>query len=181
MSRKCFFPYLVVLLIAGFGGAAAWANPGDVYVMTLSGSINPGASDYIKRSVLTATDEEAACLVIELDTPGGTSESMREIVQEILGAEIPVIVYVYPSGARAASAGSDDHHGCGYCCHGAGTNIGAAHPVGAGGNEIDETMAKKWSTTWWPRPEALRKRGGEMPNGWSGPFAKAYRSLKPRR
>jgi membrane-bound serine protease (ClpP class) len=143
MTPKRIFSYLAALALLMAGTVPAWAERGDVYVVTISGSINPGTSSYLKNSIETATEEEAACLVIELDTPGGTVESMREIVQEILGAEIPVAVYVYPGGARAASAGVMITMAADIAAMAPGTNIGAAHPVGAGGKEIEEAMGEK--------------------------------------
>ncbi len=140
---KRVFPYLAALAIALFWPCISGAESGDAYVLTLSGSINPGSSHLVKLSLQTATEEAASCLVIELDTPGGLAESMREIVQEILGAEIPVIVYVYPGGARAASAGVMITMAADIAAMAPGTNIGAAHPVGAGGKEIEETIAEK--------------------------------------
>ncbi len=145
MNRKWFFAILTLLVLLGadFECAVSGADSGDVYVMTVSGSVNPGASDFIKRGIKTATDERAACFVIELDTPGGLAESMREIVQEILAADIPVVVFVSPSGARAASAGVMITVAADIAAMAHGTNIGAAHPVGAGGNDIQETMSEK--------------------------------------
>ena len=75
------------------------------------GSINPGLAEFIVDGIHQAERENAAALVIELDTPGGLETSMRQIVQAISNAKVPVIVYVYPRGARAASAGVFDHHG----------------------------------------------------------------------
>ena len=143
MSRKWIVSFLMMSFVAGFGGAVSRADSGDVYVMTVSGSINPGASDFIKSGIKTATDEGAACLVIELDTPGGLAESMRGIVQEMLAAEIPVVVFVSPGGARAASAGVMITMAADIAAMAHGTNIGAAHPVGAGGDDIEETMSEK--------------------------------------
>lgn len=143
MSLKRIILFMTAVVLTMTCAGVLQAGEGDVYVMTLSGSINPGSSHYVKSSLKTATDEGAACLVIELDTPGGLSESMREIVQEILGAGIPVIVYVYPAGARAASAGVMITMAADIAAMAPGTNIGAAHPVSAGGKEIEETMNEK--------------------------------------
>ncbi|MCK5512633.1 MAG: nodulation protein NfeD, partial [Thermodesulfovibrionia bacterium] len=86
--------------------------------------------------------EKADALVIELDTPGGLDASMRNIVQDIIASEIPVIVYVSPSGARAASAGVFITLSAHVAAMAPGTNIGAAHPVGLGG-KMDKTMLEK--------------------------------------
>jgi membrane-bound serine protease (ClpP class) len=143
MNLKHTFLFLLILVTMALGGGMAGAGQGEVYVMTLSGSINPGSAYFVKNCIQTAENDAAACLVIELDTPGGLSESMRSIVQDILGADIPVIVYVHPAGARAASAGVMITMAADIAAMAPGTNIGAAHPVNAGGKEIEETLSEK--------------------------------------
>ena len=93
----------LVLLLAGL--AAGAAAPRAVYVLPAVGSINPGLAEFIVEGIRLAERENAEALVIELDTPGGLETSMRQIVQAISNAKVPVVVYVYPRGARAASAG----------------------------------------------------------------------------
>jgi membrane-bound serine protease (ClpP class) len=119
------------------------ADSGEVYVLEVSGSINPGLAEYMIRSMEKATTEGAACLVIQLDTPGGLALSMRSIVMAMLASEIPVVVYVSPSGARAASAGVMITLASDIAAMAPGTNIGAAHPVNLGQKEMDKTMAEK--------------------------------------
>jgi membrane-bound serine protease (ClpP class) len=109
----------------------------------VSDAIGPGIAEFIKDGIETAEKNEAACLIIELDTPGGLAESMRRIVQDILGSEVPVVVYVSPSGARAASAGVMITMAADIAAMAPGTNIGAAHPVGAGGKDISGKMSEK--------------------------------------
>ena len=84
---------------------AAQAAKGDIYIVKVADAISPGVAEFVKSSLEKAQEEEAACIIIELDTPGGLAESMRLIVQDILASKVPVVVYVSPSGARAASAG----------------------------------------------------------------------------
>ncbi len=99
------FPTLITLIIfilctfvfASPGSAAEQKPP--VYVITIAGSINPPVAEFINRSILKSETDKAAAIVIQLDTPGGLDSSMRSIVQGILNAKIPVIVYVSPSGA----------------------------------------------------------------------------------
>jgi len=120
-----------------------WADTGDVYVIEVSGTINPGLAEYVIRSMETASSEGAACLVIQMDTPGGLALSMRSIIMAMLASEIPVVVYVSPSGARAASAGVMITLASDVAAMAPGTNIGAAHPVNLGQKEMDKTMADK--------------------------------------
>ncbi len=122
---------------------AARAGSGEVYVVEVSGTINPGLAEYMIRSMEKASIEGAACVVIQLDTPGGLALSMRSIVMAVLASEIPVVVYVSPSGARAASAGVMITLAADIAAMAPGTNIGAAHPVNLGQKEMDKTMAEK--------------------------------------
>lgn len=123
----------------------AFPSEGHLNIIKIDGIINPIVADFISKAVTSSSDDGAKALVIELDTPGGLDLSMRSIVKDILNAEIPVIVYVHPSGARAASAGVMITMAAHVAAMTPGTNIGAAHPVnlGAGGQEMDETMKEK--------------------------------------
>jgi membrane-bound serine protease (ClpP class) len=115
-----------------------------VYVIKVEGTINPATAEYISSSIKKATEEGTECLVIELDTPGGLLESTRSIVKSILSAEIPVVVFVYPSGARAGSAGVFITLSAHIAVMAPGTNIGAAHPVGIGGmGDTSKVMEQK--------------------------------------
>jgi membrane-bound serine protease (ClpP class) len=129
----------VVLLCAGVFAA----EPGDIYIIRIADAISPGTAEYIKFGIKKAEENGAACIIIELDTPGGLAESMRLIVQNILASRVPVVVFVSPGGARAASAGVMITMAADIAAMAPGTNIGAAHPVGAGGKEIDGTMSEK--------------------------------------
>ena len=130
---------LCILLIFN----TAWAAKGDIYIVKVADAISPGTAEFIKNSIEKAEAEEAACIIIELDTPGGLAESMRLIIQDILGSQVPVIVYVSPSGARAASAGVMITMAADVAAMAPSTNIGAAHPVGAGGKDISGKMSEK--------------------------------------
>jgi membrane-bound serine protease (ClpP class) len=105
--------------------------------------ITPAIADFIKRSIEQSVKDRAECLIIELDTPGGLDLSMRDIIKEMMNADIPVIVYVAPSGARAASAGVFITLAADIAAMAPGTNIGAAHPVAVGGGSMDRTMTEK--------------------------------------
>ncbi|BCB95885.1 serine protease [Dissulfurispira thermophila] len=114
----------------------------EVLVITVSGVINPVSAEYIGKSIKKASEMNAEVLIIELDTPGGLDTSMRSIVKDIIGSSVPVVVYVSPSGARAASAGVFITMAAHIAVMSPGTNIGAAHPV-AVGEKMDKVMTEK--------------------------------------
>lgn len=115
----------------------------EVYLGEMSGVISPASSAYILRAISIAEEKNGVCLIVKLDTPGGLDESMREITKRILNAKVPVVIYVAPKGARAASAGVFILYSSHIAAMAPGTNIGAAHPVGMGGEKIDTVMASK--------------------------------------
>lgn len=142
--------WLIRLLITGLlgwfllpTGFTRAAGGGGILIMKVSGSINPAVADYIQGSIRKAEKQKAGCLIIELDTPGGLASSMRSIVKAFYASKVPVVVYVAPSGARAASAGVMVTMAADIAAMAPGTNIGAAHPVGAGGKDIGGSMAEK--------------------------------------
>jgi membrane-bound serine protease (ClpP class) len=141
MKTKTFLITILSVVLLGAGVFAA--EPGDIYIIRIADAISPGTAEYIKFGIKKAEENGAACIIIELDTPGGLAESMRLIVQNILASRVPVVVFVSPGGARAASAGVMITMAADIAAMAPGTNIGAAHPVGAGGKEIDGTMSEK--------------------------------------
>jgi membrane-bound serine protease (ClpP class) len=96
-------------------------------------AITPATARFITRAIQQAEREQAACLILVLDTPGGLVESTREVVKAILHSRVPIVVYVAPAGARAASAGVFITMAAHVAAMAPGTNIGAAHPVQIGG------------------------------------------------
>jgi len=116
-----------------------------VFTIEIDGIINPATAKFIVDSIDQATQQGAQCLIIQLDTPGGLMDSMRTIVKKILTANIPIIVYVSPKGARAASAGVFVTMAAHIAVMAPSTHIGAAHPVTLGGGEGKEskTMTEK--------------------------------------
>jgi len=116
---------------------------GEIVIIELEGPINPGTAMYVVRGLEMAKDQAAALAIIRLDTPGGLASSMRSIIKAILNSPIPVVVYVGPRGAGAASAGVMITVAGHVAAMAEGTNIGAAHPVTAGGKDIEKTMSEK--------------------------------------
>jgi membrane-bound serine protease (ClpP class) len=114
-----------------------------VDVIVVSEVITPPIGEYIVKSIKQATESGSEAIVIQLDTPGGLDLSMRDIIKECLNAAIPVVVYVSPQGARAASAGVLITIAAHVAAMAPGTNIGAAHPVAMGLGKADETMMEK--------------------------------------
>ena len=140
--------------------APAFSEVNEIYVIRVSGAISPGMADFLLKGIEKASTDGARCLVVELDTPGGLAESMREIVMAILASDVPVVVYVSPSGARAASAGVMITMAADVAAMAPGTNIGAAHPVGAGGKEIGSTMAEKITNDMVAHAKSVAERRG---------------------
>jgi membrane-bound serine protease (ClpP class) len=112
-------------------------------VIELEGAINPGTDLFATRSIKQAQRNGYSLVIIRLDTPGGLDTSMRNIIKAILNSPVPVVVYVAPRGARAASAGVMITIAAHVAAMAPQTNIGAAHPVTAGGKEINKTMSEK--------------------------------------
>ncbi len=144
MNKKLF--YFLMIALSVFLLNKPWSYSEDknskVMVITVNGVINPVAAEYISRSVRKAAEINAEALIVELDTPGGLDTSMRSIVKDITASEVPVVVYVSPGGARAASAGVFITMAAHIAAMSPGTNIGAAHPV-AIGEKMDKTVLEK--------------------------------------
>lgn len=146
-------------------GAPAQPDGGRllVHVIEVKGVINPLTVRYLERALAGAERAGAGLLILQLDTPGGLDTSMREMTQAMLAARLPIVVYVAPAGARAASAGMFLALAAHVAAMAPGTNIGAAHPV-AMGAQLDEVTAKKVSQDAAATARALavqRGRSGE--------------------
>ncbi len=157
-----------VLLLLGFawaavsaGGATREPAPGShVNLIVIDGGINPAVNDYIRESIQRAHAGNARALIIQLDTPGGLLSSTRSIVKEMLSAPLPVIVYVAPSGAGAGSAGVFITMAANIAAMAPGTNIGAAHPVAGGGQEVKGVMGEKIENFTASFSETIAQRRG---------------------
>ncbi|MBI2850132.1 MAG: nodulation protein NfeD [Chloroflexi bacterium] len=135
-----------LLLIASASVLTARAATPAIYVLQATGIVNPVLADYIERGIAQAEKDNAVAVIIQLDTPGGLDISMRDIVQNIVNARVPVVVYVSPSGARAASAGVFITVAAHVAAMAPNTAIGAAHPVAIGqqgAQEIPPELAEK--------------------------------------
>jgi membrane-bound serine protease (ClpP class) len=129
------------VLLALLGTSVASGN--SVVKVRVDDTIQPITAEYIDRAIEHARQTNADALLIELSTPGGLLESTRSIIEKILSSPVPVIVYVAPSGARAASAGFFILESADVAAMAPGTNTGAAHPVTLGGEKMDDTMKQK--------------------------------------
>jgi membrane-bound serine protease (ClpP class) len=134
---------LSALMAAEFLAMAQPQGDGVVNLIVIDGSINPAVDDYIRENIGRAKAGGARALIIQLDTPGGLLESTRTIVKEMLAAQVPIIVYVAPSGGGAGSAGVFITMAAHVAAMAPGTNIGAAHPVAGGGQEVKGVMGEK--------------------------------------
>ncbi len=154
---------LFLALIAVGAGVLAQSKEAaapHVDLIAIDGSINPAVDDFIREGIARAKHNGARALIIQLDTPGGLLNSTRTIVKEMLGAQVPVMVWVGPSGAGAGSAGVFITLAAHVAAMAPGTNIGAAHPVAGGGQEVKGVMGEKIENFTASFSESIaRKRG----------------------
>ena len=137
---------LIVLLLAVSIAARAQTGSSRIDVLTVKGTINPVLTDYISRGIEQAEETGASAVIIQMDTPGGLDTAMRDIIQSIINARVPVVVYVSPAGARAASAGAYITLSAHVAVMAPNTAIGAATPVAMGGDgeaQMSEEMKHK--------------------------------------
>ena len=135
--------------LAGLGvfglvaGSAAQDDAGTAVSIEIPGTIDPATERWLGEALDDAADEDADVVILRIDTPGGLDTSMREMVQDILAAPMPVIAYVSPNGARAASAGLFVVQAADVAAMAPQTNIGAASPVSIGGGDVDDVLGQK--------------------------------------
>ena len=156
----------LVLALTALGSTAA-GQTAHVDVLEIEGAVTPIMISYIERGISTAEEDGAEALVIILDTPGGQVDLMNEVVQAILQARVPVVIYVYPSGAYAASAGTLITLAGHAAAMAPGTTIGAASPVGSQGEDLGETLEAKLKEDLKAQARALADRRGEEAVAWS--------------
>jgi len=146
-----FVTLFIIPLIGTLGSSMASASSPRIEVLHIEGTILPAVADYIDRGISQAEDENANVCIIELNTPGGLLDSTERIVARIMNADVPIVVYVSPKSAWAASAGTFITLSANIAAMTPGSTIGAAHPVSAGGEEIPEDQMKKiveFSAKW---------------------------------
>ncbi|MFC1941428.1 nodulation protein NfeD [Chloroflexota bacterium] len=142
--------FMGLLTVALLSSVVNAATP-TIEVLQVKGTIVPAVANYIDRAISEAEDKDVTVCIIELDTPGGLLDSTDDIVQRIMNADVPIVVYVSPKGAWAASAGTFITLSAHIAAMTPGTTIGAAHPVAGGGEEIPEDQMKKiteFSAKW---------------------------------
>ena len=150
-TRKIWLIFTGLFLMMGLVGPLMWlvgpplarAQAPHALIITIDGNINPVKARFISRAIDKAVEDQATLLVLELDTPGGLLSSTRKIVEELLESPVPVAVYVSPRGARAGSAGTFITAAGHFAVMAPGTNIGAATPISATGEDLDDTLANK--------------------------------------
>jgi len=151
MFRIFRLSFLIAILAGVLVPAMVSADDQSIQVLKVDGTIVPIVADYIARGIDRAEEENAIVCIIELNTPGGLLDTTERIVEKILNANVPIVVYVTPKGAWAASAGTFITLSAHIAVMTPGTTIGAAHPVAGGGEEIPEDQMKKiteFSAKW---------------------------------
>jgi membrane-bound serine protease (ClpP class) len=131
---------VLFILFASF--CFSFVQAQKVVALTLDGTINPASAGFIEKAIRKAEKENVSCVLLRLNTPGGLLKSTRNIVSNIFSSRVPVVVYVWPEGAQAGSAGVFITMAAHYAAMAPGTNIGAAHPVSQGG-QSDSVMNAK--------------------------------------
>lgn len=160
---KNFRSWLVALAFAPLLAMAAPDAPAPVVLLTIDGAISPASADYVVRGIDEANQRGAAAVVLQMDTPGGLSSAMREVIKSILSSAVPVVGYVAPQGARAASAGTYILYACHVAVMAPATNVGAATPVSLiGGGNAPEPATRKSKTSKAPETPPSTAPSAEM-------------------
>lgn len=162
--EKWFLRVGALLMLSTFVASSSLGAAAHVHVIKVEGDVNPVLARFIIRHIDKAEKERAECLIIKMDTPGGLVLSTQDIVKRMMGAEVPVVVYVWPSGGGAVSAGVFIAMAAHFVVMAPGTNIGAAHPVGIGAEDTSKVMTEKttnWAAAWMRSIAEKRGRNAE--------------------
>ena len=151
----------LVLLLLPLNGTG---DAGKIRLLSVAASINPATANFIIEQIEQGNQEQDRAILLQLDTPGGLDSAMREIIQAELNSQLPVIVYVAPQGARAASAGAFITLAADFAAMAPGTNIGAAHPVKIGGGQAEGAMADKIANDAAAYARSLAEQRGRNPD-----------------
>lgn len=162
---------IILLSLIAFSNA-------KIFVSKWQEAVTPLMVDHIKRSLQKAEKEGGSLFILELNTPGGLESSMREVIQEFQRTSLPVVVFVYPPGGRAASAGAIITISADVAAMAPGTNIGAATPVQMGGEKMDEAMKQKVMQDMLAFVRSIAKEKGRNPQTVEKMVTKAI-SLTP--
>ncbi len=157
----------LVLILSGSVVFAQEDAIRHVNVLEIEGPVTPVMISYIERGIATAEQDGAEALIIKLNTPGGQIDLMSEIVQLLLDADVPTVVFVFPRGAYAASAGTLITLGAHVAAMAPGTTIGAASPVGQQGEDLGETLETKVKEDLKAQARALAARRGDTAVAWA--------------
>ncbi|MGQ9625609.1 MAG: NfeD family protein [Anaerolineae bacterium] len=174
MRRVRLIGYISLIIAAtflwlwgGLGEGARAQGERWVYLLEAKGAVSPALLSYIERGINVSEEEGATCIIIQLDTPGGSVDLTKEITQKMRQAGVPIVVYVAPRGAHAASAGTFITMAGHAAAMAPGSSIGAASPVGPQGETITGTMGSKITNILVADIEGLTKRRGEKAVEWA--------------
>jgi membrane-bound serine protease (ClpP class) len=159
MGRIIYSAFVLLLVILGAG--VAQAQDEEVIVLEVEGPVTPAMASYFERGIEAAESGGSSAVLIILDTPGGNTDPMQDIVRVFRSSEVPIIVYVSPKGAQAASAGSIITIAAHIAAMAPETVIGAASPVGEGGADLGETIFRKLTEDLKAQARSLAERRGE--------------------
>ena len=174
LANRLLIVSLTILFFATLQPSPLHASPSaqsgissTVYVLTFSGPVTPVLESYLNQAIRDAQATDAAAIILQLDTPGGSVEVTQSIIQSMLASPIPLVVYVAPAGARAGSAGTFITLAGHIAAMAPNTSIGAASPVDQSGGDIDSTLAAKITNILSADIENLATRRGEAATQWA--------------
>ncbi len=161
LMMKKLFTTLLIIIATILGVHETYAQASELLILEIEGAVTPAMVSYFRRGIETAESDGSAAILIILDTPGGNTDPTQEIIQLFRNAKVPIIVYISPSGAQAASAGSIITIAAHFSGMAPGTVIGAASPVGEGGADLDETIFRKLTEDFSAQIRSMTQRRGE--------------------